>query len=329
MMRLCNYTLLVCALVVCLAMKRDKTITIFTIGDSTMADKSLKDNNQERGWGMMLQGCFSDEVVVRNFALNGRSSKSFIEEGVWQKVLNSIKKGDYLVIQFGHNDEKQDEKRHTDAGTTFDDNLRKFVLEARQRGAIPILMNSVVRRNYRIENTAVEDDDIRGTSLKSYTECDTLVDTHGAYLLSPKNVAKELCVPFVDANKITHDLETSLGKEASRHLHMVFLPGEIASLPKGREDNTHYNVHGATTVANLLAEAIAGQAKELKPYLRHFDIVVSATGRGRFFTLEEALEAAPTGKKTTICLLDGDYKKMSLPKGKHIKVVVGRNATYR
>ena len=114
----------------CSAFKSDKpVITIFMIGDSTMANKVLTGGNPERGWGQMLPGYFSEEIRVDNHAVNGRSSRSFINEGRWDKVVASIKKGDYVFIQFGHNDEKPQAERHTDPGTTFDDNLRKFVNE--------------------------------------------------------------------------------------------------------------------------------------------------------------------------------------------------------
>lgn len=128
-----------------------------------------------------------------------------------------IKPGDYVFIQFGHNDEKDDPKRHTDPGTTFDENLRKFVKETRMRGGIPVLFNSVVRRIFTNSKTAVADDDTRSNSSADLVEGDTLVDTHGDYLLSPRNVARELDVPFVDANKITHDLEQGLGPDKSKN----------------------------------------------------------------------------------------------------------------
>ncbi|WP_288180115.1 rhamnogalacturonan acetylesterase, partial [Bacteroides sp. CAG:633] len=132
------------------AFKADKpAITIFMIGDSTMADKDLTGGNPERGWGQMLPGFLSEEIRVDNHAVNGRSTKSFIDEGRWDKVLSLLKKGDYVFIQFGHNDEKTDPKRHTDAGGgSFDANLKRFVTEARAKGAIPVLFNSIVRRNF-------------------------------------------------------------------------------------------------------------------------------------------------------------------------------------
>lgn len=127
--------LLLAVLFLCSAFKADKpVITIFMIGDSTMANKSLTGGNPERGWGHVLPGFFSEDIQVDNHAMNGRSSKSFINEGRWDKVLSLIKKGDYVFIQFGHNDEKLSAERHTDPGTTFDANLRKFVNETRAKG---------------------------------------------------------------------------------------------------------------------------------------------------------------------------------------------------
>lgn len=243
-----------------------KTVTVFMIGDSTMANKDTTGGKQERGWGMMLQQYFKSGVVVDNHAVNGRSSKSFIDEGRWDVVLSKMKPGDYVIIQFGHNDEKPAADRHTDPGTTFDANLRRFVLESRARGGIPILCNAVVRRNfYRQVDSSVDDESLRNTTYEDEkVNSDTLIDTHGAYLLSPKNVARELGVPFIDANRVTHDLEQGMGIEGSRRLHMWFRPGEHPSVPKGRKDNTHYNVYGATVVAGLLAEEIAHQVPALK-----------------------------------------------------------------
>lgn len=254
------------------ATEPEKVITVFMIGDSTMANKDTTNNKQERGWGMMLQRYFDSSIKVENHAVNGRSSKSFINEGRWQTVLNKISPGDYVIIQFGHNDEKPQEDRHTDPGTTFDANLEKFVNETRQRGGIPILCNSVVRRIFSQSKTAVTDDDFRTNSSSYLMDGDTLVDTHGAYLQSPKNVAIKLNVAFIDANRITHDLEQGLGPIISRKLHMWFLPGELPSLPKGRQDNTHYNILGARIVAGLLAENIGQEISQLKSHLRAKEI---------------------------------------------------------
>lgn len=310
------------------AYKKNEKITIFMIGDSTMANKDISGGKMERGWGMMLKNFFTEDVIVDNHALNGRSSKSFISEGHWQKVVEKIKPGDYVFIQFGHNDEKDDPKRHTDPGTTFDENLRKFVKETRMRGGIPVLFNSVVRRIFTNSTTAVADDDTRSNSSADLVEGDTLVDTHGDYLLSPRNVARELDVPFVDANKITHDLEQGLGPDKSKKLHMWYLPNEVPSLPKGRQDNTHYNVYGAYVVAGLLADAVSDAVPELRQYRCKYDASVARDGSGLYFDLQTAVENVPSGVKRTILVGEGKWKKPVAGKDKKIEYIMRQGASF-
>lgn len=261
-------TCIVCGLT---AATKDKSTTIFVIGDSTAANKDTTGGKVERGWAMMLQDCFdSDYIVVDNHAVNGRSSKSFLEEGRWDKVLERIKPGDYVIIQFGHNDEKPKADRHTDPGSTFDDNLARYVRETREKGGIPVLMNSVVRRNFFVKAPENGDDEILRTSTfldgTKMIEGDSLIDTHGLYRIAPKIVAQRMNCHFIDANQITHDLEQGLGTEASKKLHMWFRPGEEPSEPQGKQDNTHYNKYGAKVVANLLADALCEEVPLLNRY---------------------------------------------------------------
>ena len=256
---------------VCTSATKQKTTTIFVIGDSTAANKDLSKGKTERGWAMMLQACFDSTYIrVDNHAVNGRSSKSFIDEGRWDKVLSLIKPGDYVIIQFGHNDEKPQAARHTDPGSTFDYNLAKYVRETRERGGIPVLMNPVVRRNFLVKAPENDDDEkLRTQTFKDgakMVEGDSLVDTHGLYRVAPRDVAQRMNCYFVDANQITHDLEQGLGTEASKKLHMWYLPGEEPTEPQGKQDNTHYNIYGATVVANLLADALCDEIPVLKPY---------------------------------------------------------------
>lgn len=321
-----------CLMALFLMTSSNKVTTIFVIGDSTAAEKSHPESQPERGWGMVLQGCFDDKILVDNHAVNGRSSKSFIDEGRWQKVLDKIKPGDYVFIQFGHNDEKPKPDRHTDPGSTFDANLKKYVLETRDKGGIPVLFNAVVRRCYYAENLKQDDDEkLRNTTFdgEEKINSDTLIDTHGLYVVAPKNVARELNVPFVDATKITHDIETEMGIVNSRKLHMWLKPGEVASIPKGRKDNTHYTIYGARIVANALADAIGEQVPALKKHVRHFDYVVSKEGRGNYMSLQEAVDAVPAGKKTTILILGGEWEKPNIAKGKKIKFVKYFDATIK
>lgn len=243
------------------------------IGDSTMANKPLKDENQERGWGQMLPMMLQGKIRVDNHAVNGRSSRSFINEGRWDKVIEKMGKGDYLIIEFGHNDEKPGEKRHTDPGSTFDDNLRMFAQKALEKGATPILMNSIVRRNFpaSVTEKAEDRDDNPPTAVgptKNKEEGDILVDTHGAYLISPRTVAAELGTPFVDLNALTHSLVQSLGREKSKELFMWIPANTYKFCPDGKIDNTHLNIYGGKVVAAIAAKAIAETVPEFKQYVK-------------------------------------------------------------
>ena len=315
--------LLATALILFSAFRADKpVITIFMIGDSTMANKKIDGGNPERGWGMVLPGFFSEDIRIDNHAANGRSSKSFISEGRWEKVISKVKKGDYVFIQFGHNDEKADSTRHTDPGSTFDENLRRYVNETRAKGGIPVLFNSIVRRNFVQPKDDVIAKDVRRTpgEKEQPKEGTVLFDTHGAYLDAPRNVAKELGVTFIDMNKITHDLVQGLGPVESKKLFMFVEPNQVPAFPKGREDNTHLNVYGARTIAGLAVDAIGKEIPELAKYIRQFDYVVAQDGSGDFFTVQEAINAVPDFRKdvrTTILIRKGTYKeKLIIPESK-------------
>lgn len=243
------------------------TITVFMIGDSTMANKPLDKENQERGWGQLLPTHLQGAVKVDNHAVNGRSSLSFINEGRWDKVLSKIKAGDYLIIQFGHNDEKKNRPdRYTEPGGSFDANLRRFVTEARAKGVTPVLMNSIVRRNFPADAEGYEKD---GYDYMKYdNEGPILVDTHGAYLDSPRNVAVETGTKFIDLNAITHQLVQDAGTLASRDFFMWIPAGKYEFCPEGKTDNTHLNIHGATVVSRLAATALAQNLPDLAPYIK-------------------------------------------------------------
>lgn len=225
----------------------EEPVTIFMIGDSTMANKSLKGENQERGWGMVLAEHLQGNIRVSNHAQNGRSTKSFIDEGRWDSVMAQIRPGDYVFIQFGHNDAKEDEKRHTDPYTTFKANLQRFVREAKSKGAKPVIYSSIVRRHF---------------------EGDSLTDTHGDYIKVPVIVAQEEGIPYVDANKLTEDLVNCYGPEESKKLYMWIEPETYPFAPKGKKDDTHLNIFGANVVANILIHATAQEVPELYKYLK-------------------------------------------------------------
>lgn len=271
---------------------------IFGIGDSTMATKDLTGLNPERGWGHVLPGFLSNDIDVCNLSANGRSTKSFIDEGIWQQVLDSIRPGDYLFIEFGHNDEKPDAKRHTEPKTTFRWNIAMFAQAALDRGATPVILNSIPRRNF-----------VDGV----------LTDTHGDYRVAPREVADSMGVAFVDANTIIGDMIVEMGDSASAKLWMHVAPNTVPLIPKGRIDNTHLNVQGARAVCGLLIDAIAEKVPALKPYVRHYDFVVAPDGSGDFFTIQDAVDAVPVQRKnpTTIMVRPGVYKeKVIIPANK-------------
>lgn len=281
---------------------------IFMIGDSTMATKNLANMNPERGWGHMLPGFLSDGITVDNHAKNGASTKSFITEGRWDKVVERIRPGDYVFIEFGHNDAPHKGERSTVAGGSYDDNLRRFVTETRSKGGKPVLFTSIVRRKFN--------------------EDSTLVDTHGAYIQAVKNVAAELKVPMVDLNALTHKFVQELGVERSKDYFMHVAPGTIPLCPKGRQDDTHLNVKGARAVASIAVDAIAKEVPELAQYVRHYDFVVAKDGSGDFFTVQEAINAVPDlrgSRRTTILVREGEYKeKIIVPKSKINLSLIGQ-----
>jgi pectinesterase len=311
---------------------KDHVTTIFVIGDSTAANKDISGGKQERGWAMALQSYFDDNIRVDNHALNGRSSLSFFKEGRWQKVLEKIRPGDYVIIQFGHNDEKAGEKRHTDPGSTFDYMLARYVRETREHGGTPVLMSCVVRRNFAQKPAKNDDDEaLRNTTFKDapkVVEGDSLVDTHGLYRIAPRDVAERMNVHFVDANKITHELEQSMGVEGSKKLHMWFLPGQEPSEPKGKQDNTHYSIYGAHRVARLLADALCEEIPVLKAYRTDADFTVDAQGRGQYLTLPEAISAAQKAPipNPVIQILGGEWDNPNLSKKSRIKLVLRQGA---
>lgn len=211
--------------------------TLYTIGDSTMANKKDPDKNPEHGWAQVLQPFFKDNIVVENKAVNGRSTKSFINEKRWDSIYKNLKKGDYVFIEFGHNDEKiEDSTRYTNPHTIYRCNLIRFVKDSREKGAIPILLTSIARRNFN--------------------EKGVLMPTHGDYPLETRLVAQEYKVPFIDLEFYTELLEQSYGPEKSKQLHLHFKAGENAYYDKDKRDDTHLSLLGATSIAQIVVNQI-------------------------------------------------------------------------
>ena len=223
--------------------------TIYLIGDSTMADKPYANGNPEKGWGQVLPLYFKEGIAVENHAVNGRSSKSFLDEGRWTVVLDQLKSGDYVIIEFGHNDQKsQDTTRYAAAQTDYRDNLIKFVDETRQLGGIPILATPIVRRRF--------------------DESGRFYDTHGLYPGVVREVASMKSVPLLDLHLLTEDLLTKYGEERSKLLFLHFQPGEFDSLPEGKEDDTHLSGIGAFVICDLAKSEFLKAVPELTPFFK-------------------------------------------------------------
>lgn len=211
--------------------------TIYSIGDSTMANKVSPETNPEHGWVQVLPAFFNPEVVIDNRAVNGRSTKSFIQEKRWESVYKVLKPGDYVFIQFGHNDGKiADSLRYTNPHTSYRYNLIQFVKEARDKGAIPILFSSIARRNFN--------------------EQGVLIGTHGDYPLETRLVAQEYHVPFIDLEYYSELLEIAYGPEKSKQLHLHFKAGEVPYYPEGKDDDTHLSSKGANEIARIAVDQI-------------------------------------------------------------------------
>jgi lysophospholipase L1-like esterase len=241
--------LLICCCCFFLLASCKTQMTIYTIGDSTMANKPNPDKNPERGWVQVLPAYFTNDVKIVNKAVNGRSTRSFIDENRWDTVFNSIQKGDYVFIQFGHNDQKdQDPKRYTNPHTAYRNNLIRFIKESRQKGAKPILFTSIVRRNFNDKGV--------------------LIDTHGEYPLEVRLVAQEYKVPIIDLQYLTELMEIKEGEEGSKLLHLHYKPGDIEFYPEGKEDNTHLSEKGANEIAQLVVKQLIQMNSPLKKYIK-------------------------------------------------------------
>ena len=203
--------------------------TVFIIGDSTVEDNTPP----FRGWGWALPGYLKDGVEVKNHALSGRSSRSFWEEGLFEPVEKEMKAGDYLLIQFGHNDEKDDE-RHTDPDSTFPAQLWRYCEIALGKGAQPVLITPVSRRFFVGDGN--------------------MLYTHGEYPRAIRKLAAEKSIPLCDLKADSRALYISLGPDKTAELFVRLVPGEHPDFPDGHDDKTHFNAHGATIIAGLVAQ---------------------------------------------------------------------------
>lgn len=212
-----------------------RKVTIFLAGDSTMSIKA--DNKRpETGWGMPFASFFNNEVIVDNRAANGRSTRTFIAEGKWSKLINDLKEGDYVMIQFGHNDQSKEKEDRYTSPQDFKINLEKFVTEVKAKNATPILLTPIARRRF--------------------DEQGNFYDVHGEYPQIVRTVAKEQQVVLIDLHAKTIEAITKLGKDASTTWFLHLKAGENNNYPNGVTDNTHLNEEGALQVALMVKQSL-------------------------------------------------------------------------
>ena len=209
---------------------------IYYAADSIVAQKNIF-TYPETGIGQMLPLYLKRSVYLQNHAENGRSTKSFIDESRLAKIYNDIREGDFLFIQFGHNDEKiADPNRYTEAYGDYQVNLEKFVNVARNRKAHPVFITPLCRRQF--------------------DENGTLQDTHGEYPEAMRQVAKRLDVPLIDLCKLSFEKVAQAGDEASKKWFMNFSAGLYENYPEGKEDNSHLRPEGAILFAGIIAKEL-------------------------------------------------------------------------
>ncbi|HEX8022326.1 rhamnogalacturonan acetylesterase [Mucilaginibacter sp.] len=220
-----------------------KKLTIFLAGDSTMADKKVS-AYPETGWGMSFKYFFDSTVVVVNKAQNGRSTRTFITDGLWKQITDNLDAEDYVLIQFGHNDEVPTKKSAT-TETEFRNNLVLYIDQTRSKQAIPVLITPVTRR--------------------SFDSTGTVTDTHARYARIVRDVAVEKRVQLIDLDQESMALVQSFGPEQSKFLYNYLQSGENPNYPKGQKDDTHFNELGA----RKMAEIVLADLRRLSPEINN------------------------------------------------------------
>ena len=212
-----------------------KNIKIFLAGDSTIAIKDAR-VYPETGWGTPFVHFWDSTVTVVNRAKNGRSTKTFISEELWKSIYDEAGKGDYVFIQFGHNDESVEKKERYASPDTFKMNLARFIAETRSKKAIPVLLTPVSRRKFNDKGEALQ--------------------THETYSALVREVAVKEQVAFIDLDEKSRQLYQQFGAENSKQLFLQLQAGEHPNYPEGRNDNTHFNELGARLVAQIVLQEL-------------------------------------------------------------------------
>jgi lysophospholipase L1-like esterase len=214
-------------------------VHVYIAGDST-ASTYVSSQAPRAGWGQALPVFLTSSAAVVNVAKSGASSKSFIDQGWLDHILAGIKRGDCLLISFGHNDEKIDDPtRYTEPSTTYKRYLAQYIDKSRAKGAFPVLVTSVERRHF---NSA-----------------GVISPSHGAYPAAMRELAAAKGVPLIDLTASSTALWNRVGVEGTKRYFMILKAGQYPNYPNGSQDNTHFQAFGAIEVARLVATALHNQ----------------------------------------------------------------------
>ncbi|MFC4698241.1 rhamnogalacturonan acetylesterase [Enterococcus aquimarinus] len=226
--------------------------TIFIAGDSTAATKA-ENRRPETGWGEKLATYFDQNLQIENHAMNGRSSKSFIHEQRLETIKNRLAPGDYLFIQFGHNDQKIDESRGTLPYGSYLTYLTQYIEASKEKVACPVLLTPISRRDY------LPDGSLNPLTL-------------GEYPQAMKQLAQMHDVIVLDIFAKTQEWLKTYSPEETTKFFLHGKPNEFACYPEGVCDNTHLSDLGAETIAAIIAQAVQESQLPLKHYLRDSSI---------------------------------------------------------
>ena len=217
----------------------DDVPTLYLCGNSTVVDQS---NEPWASWGQMIPRFLNDSIAVANYAESGLAVATFIGQKRWAKILSRLKAGDYVLLEFGHNDQKTDDRPGNGAYYAFSHQVKQMIDECRQRGATFILCTPTMRRSF---------------------EGEVVVNTHKDYPEAIRDIAQREGITLIDLQQLTGRFYEAMGPEASKRAFVYYPAGTFPDQPKALADNTHFNPYGAYEIAKMVARGLRESALPL------------------------------------------------------------------
>lgn len=214
--------------------------TLYLCGNSTVVDQS---NEPWASWGQMIPRFLNDSLCVANYAESGLAVATFIGQNRWAKILSRLKKGDYVLLEFGHNDQKTDDRIGNGAFYAFSHQVKQMIDECRQKGATFILCTPTMRRSF---------------------EGDKVVNTHKDYPEAIRGIAQREGITLIDLQQLTGRFYEAMGPEASKRAFVHYPANTFPDQPKALADNTHFNPYGAYEIAKMVARGLLESALPLR-----------------------------------------------------------------